>query len=389
MDNPQGNPDLYAAVIDEIRRSGPMRFDRFMDMALYHPQYGYYNAREHVFGRGGDYYTSADLHPVFGALLARQAADMWDALGRPGEFTLVEMGAGRGFLCRDLLAHLRDSHPDCYSATRYIMDEHSGTRRAEQDAILSEDGLLERVSRRSLEAIPGDSVTGLFLSNELVDAFPVRRARMTGQGLQEQFVLESNGALRLAWDKPADTALVEYLNSMHVALQPGQVAEINLAARDWMRAVAAGLRRGFALTIDYGHPADKLYSPARPAGTLMCFHKHQASDDPLARIGEQDMTAHVNFTDLARTGEAHGLRCAGFTRQTYFLGSLGIDELAAGALSAGSSMDALKRNIAFKSLISPDGLGGFGVLIQFKGFDAPPRLRGLRIMPRAAGSLLG
>jgi SAM-dependent MidA family methyltransferase len=382
MENPQGNPELLGLILDEIRTHGLMPFVRFMDLALYHPEHGYYNARARVFGRGGDYYTSADLHPAFGALLARQCQDMWQALGRPAQFTIVEMGAGRGFLCRDLLAHLRESYADCFSATRYIIDERSAARRAEQSTLLKSNTPAGRVAWRPLGEIPENSVTGVFLSNELVDAFPVHRVRMTGHGLQEQFVEERETQLHLTWDTPSTDELVQYLNSMNIALQPGQTAEINLAARQWMRDVAARLERGFAITMDYGHPAPKLYSPARPAGALMCYHMHEAAHDPLARIGEQDMTAHVNFTDLIRTGERHGLRNAGFTRQMFFLGSLGLDEFAARARDTRDPGSLLKSNMAFKNLIDPAGLGGFGVLLQCKGFADIPALRGLRFNPQ-------
>jgi SAM-dependent MidA family methyltransferase len=382
MNHSPGNPDLIAAILREIRERGPMPFARFMELALYDPQHGYYTTRARIFGRGGDYYTSTDLHPAFGALLARQAEDIWRALGRPAAFTIAEMGAGRGFLCRDLLEHLREHFADCFSATRYIIDERSPALRAAQMELLSDAGLQSRVAWSQLEDMPEPGIEGLFLSNELVDALPVRRARMTGNGLQEQFVDQSGGELRLGWDAPADRALVEYFAGMNIALQPGQIAEAGLAARDWMRAVAARMRRGFVITIDYGHPADKLYSPARPAGTLACFHEHQASENPLARIGEQDMTAHVNFTALARAGETHGLHTAGFTRQMYFLGSLGIDEFAARAMRSREPGELLKSNMAFRNLIDPAGLGGFGVLVQHRGLDATPQLMGLRIMPR-------
>ena len=210
MNHSPGNPDLIAAILREIRERGPMPFARFMELALYHPRHGYYTTRARIFGRGGDYYTSTDLHPAFGALLARQAEDIWRVLGCPAAFTIAEMGAGRGFLCRDLLAHLREFFADCFSATRYIIDERSPALRAAQMELLSDAGLQSRVAWSQLEDMPETGIEGLFLSNELVDALPVRRARMTGNGLQEQFVDQSGGELRLVWDAPAGKGRIIY-----------------------------------------------------------------------------------------------------------------------------------------------------------------------------------
>ena len=376
MPDTEHNPELVTIILDEIRARGPMTLARFMELALYHPEHGYYTAGRRVFGRQGDYFTSTDLHPAFGQALARQLEQMWRVLGAPAEFTVVEMGAGRGFLCLDILQHCAAAFPEFFEALAYIIDEQSPALRHEQQQRLDAAGLSNKVAWRRLHDMdPG--VTGVFLSNELVDAFPVRQVVMTEAGLRETCVAGQGGELMITQEAVADSQLAAYLSDFGVELIPGQAAEINLAARAWLRTVSACLERGFVLTIDYGDTAERLYSPARAQGTLLCFHGHTASDNPLENIGKQDITAHVNFSDLIRTGRTLCLSCAGPIRQMMFLMHLGIQDLAAQHAQGLTSQQLLKHNFGIKNLISPDALGNHRVLIQYKGFDETPPLMGM------------
>jgi SAM-dependent MidA family methyltransferase len=380
MPDDHGNIQLISAIKNEIASRGPITFARFMELALYHPEFGYYNSKTDIFGRGGDYYTSVDLHPVFGRLVARQLEQMWRLLGGPSPFTVVEMGAGRGFMCCDVLSFLKEQAPDCFGSIHYVIDERSPAMRGVQKEKLDSLAFSEKVEWKELDAIEPCGVTGAFVSNELVDAFPVHKVKMTVSGLKENYVTLGNDMFAFETGPVSSEQLNIYLNKYGVTLETGQSAEINLAAGEWLKKIAERLRRGFVLTIDYGHPAEKLYSAARARGTLMCYYKHTLSEDPLARAGRQDITAHVNFTDLAVTGAAHGLETAGLTKQSFFLMSLAAEEFSPTPTFA-SSTSLLKRNLAFKKLIEPEGLGGFPVLLQYKGLDSKPDLLGLMFMP--------
>jgi SAM-dependent MidA family methyltransferase len=381
MTEPRHNPELVSIIHEEIAARGPMPFARFMELALYHPAHGYYNAGRNIFGREGDYYTSVDLSPAFGRLIARQIAQMFELLGQPDDFTVVEMGAGRGFMALDILDELKSANNDCHASITYIICEQGEGLLANQKQRLEQGGHEKIVRWESFEQIKGNSITGVFLSNELVDAFPVNMVEMANNGLLEHFVAVNENELVIEKTPVENHQLTEYLDDFDVTLEPGQVAEINLAARRWMRDVAARLGRGFAITIDYGDTASALYHPARFRGTLLCYHKHALSENPLDRVGLQDITAHVNFTDLIKTGEAAGLRAAGLVKQLFFLMGLGIGDLAAEPSADTTPRALLKRNLGIKGLINPDGLGAHRVLLQYKGFDEPPGLLGLSCAP--------
>ena len=224
-----------------------------------------------------------------------------------------------------------------------------------------------------------DLFEGCFLSNELVDAFPVHRVMLQQGSLKELYVAQRNGRFEEQWEEPSDPRIKTYFERMGVSLEEGQQAEVNLEALDWITRVGQCLKRGFVLTIDYGYPAEELYAPFRQDGTLRCFHQHQISDNPYERWGEQDITAHVNFTALIRKGEEVGLKLTGFVPQYRFLlglGFLGEMETLERNLS---EIDRLKLRLSLKHLIEPEvGMGEvFKVLIQHKGIENP-QLDGLK-----------
>lgn len=380
-----GHPDLVRAIMEEIRSTGPIPFVRFMELALYHPQYGYYMrapedpAGERI-GRQGDFYTSSDVHPILGRAIARQIRQVDERLGHPDPFTLVEMGPGKGLLARDILADCEAQAPSFSRRLRYLLIERSPAMRAEQQAALAP--WLDRPGAAAwvegLEALGTGGIVGALLSNELVDAFPVHRVVVQGGTLREIYVdardgrflervgpLSTPGLLEL-WRRVADTDRGPL---------DGHRAELNLAALDWMKEVGRVLGRGIVLTIDYGHTAQDLYGPERRRGTLLCYHAQTVNEDPYSRVGLQDITAHVDFSSLAEAGESAGLAVAGFTNQMSFLMGLGVERM----------LEALKpESPEYRSavhLLRPDGMGRtFKVLVQQRGLDGAA-LDGLRYKP--------
>jgi len=283
------------------------------------------------------------------------------------------MGAGSGRLAADLLAALYSDHPDLFARVRYHIIERSAGLRAQQELLLAGLPGADVTWSDSLAALPMGSVTGAIFSNELVDAFPVHRVTMTTAGLRELFVwLDEAGNLCEVAGLPSTPDLAGHFAWLGVAPPVGVRSEVNLDAVRWMRAVAGVLDRGAVLTIDYGDSAERLYGGLRPEGTLLCYSNGQVVSDPYTAPGAQDMTAHVDFTTLERTGAAAGLETVAATRLMAFLVALGMGERIA-ALSAArpgnriDHEDALARRARLFRLIDPDGLGRFHVLVQERG----------------------
>jgi len=366
---------LRRIIGDEIRAKGPLPFARFMEHCLYHPQYGYYASGRACRGREGDYYTSPTVHPIFGALMGKQLAQMWRVLGA-GAFEAVEMGGGEGYLCRDILGYLQQEEPQLYDRLRYRMVEISPVVIERQKRLLALHGA--KVTWRQPDEMTDQKIQGCFLSNELVDSFPVHRVVMEAGALREIFVDLDKGGIKEVQGDASTPELVQYFRRLGITLAEGQQAEVNLEALRWLNRVAQGLARGFVITIDYGYEAEELYSPLRPAGTLLCYQGHRVSTDPYRHVGLQDMTAHVDFTSLIACGEGYGLELTGLTPQYRFLLALGIlDELTRG-VEGKAEGETMAERLTIKNLILPGGMGEtFKVLIQHKGI-AKPQLEGLR-----------
>jgi len=355
-----------------------MTFERYMALCLYHPEYGYYTSGQERSGVAGDYFTSPDLHPIFARLLARQAAEMWDLLGRPSRFSWVEMGAGRGLFAQDFLSWVKIALPDFAGALEYLAIEPGPTQGARLRERLAEKGLEGAV--RLLENLEHlQPVTGCFFSNELVDAFPVAVVTRASGHLKEVYVAAQGEVLceKLGpISNPAIAAAVaRYVNQ----LQEGCRVEVNLTATQWMRAVAERLIRGFVITIDYGDLAKYLYIEGRPQGTLLTYRRHWPSEDVFTAPGQADLTAHVNFSALIDAGKDAGLEFTGFTSQQKFLLALGEPNQFADLYEPGvSEIENLKARLKLKRLIHPEGMGNiFKVLVQHRGVDSP-RLTGLK-----------
>ncbi len=377
-----GHPELVAAISSEIIRNGPMPFVRFMELALYHPHYGYYmrqpdGADHERIGWSGDFYTSSDVHPILGRAIAAQARQMDELLGHPLPFTIVEMGAGKGLLARDCLAAIHAKQDDFASRARYVLIERSPAMQALQRQNLApwlrEPGQVTWIE--GLDALALQSVTGLFFSNELVDAFPVHRIQMVAGQAQELFVDYRDGRFEEGLKPLSNPALDQYIQRLDPSWPDGYRTEVNLQALEWMEQVAQRIDHGFVVTIDYGHTAEDLYGPDRKDGTFLCYYQQLTGDVPYVRIGQQDMTAHVDFTSLATVGTAAGLSVTGFTNQMSFLMGLGAEEMI-GQLDPespefGSAIQLLK----------PDGMGRtFKILVQHRGVERPD-LAGLKFKP--------
>ena len=368
---------LRELIIGRIRTRGPLTFAEYMELALYHPELGYYARTDRPSGRAGDFFTSVDVGPLFGALLADQFTEMWRILGSQ-EFDLVEVGAGSGWLSCDILDAAATSDPAFYATIRLQLVERSATARAAQPAALSAHADRLTASPRSLP----DAMCGAIFANELLDALPTHVVVMTRSGLREIFV-DARGDRLVERDGPLSSpAIAAYFDHLGLQLQPGWRAEVNLSAVAWVSEAARRLRRGFLLLIDYGHDARELYSATHAAGTLATYHRHVIDVGTTAHSvapwltdpGERDITSHVDLSSIRRTAEDEGLHLLGLLDQTYFLMGLGVaDRLAA---QRGETVADLKQRLAAKTLLLPGGLGStHKVLILGKNVGRP-RLRG-------------
>jgi len=389
---------LCQAIAHRIITSSQKRitFAEYMDMVLYHPEHGYYSSDAIKIGfRGSDFFTSASLGADFGELLAKQFYQMWEILDQPIHFDLVEMGAGQGILASHILNYIQQEYPDFFGAVKYIIVEKSQSLKQQQQQRLQDFA----VNWCNLEEIPSKSINGCFFSNELVDAFPVHQFILAAGELREIYVTlaELNreiSEIQIIRDplfmeaigEPSTPQLGEYFKLVGIDLsqntyENGYRSEINLAALNWLGIVADCLERGYVLTIDYGYPAHRYYNPRRSQGTLQCYYQHRHHDNPYINIGQQDITAHVDFTALSSWGERCGLKQVGWTQQGLFLMALGIGERLA-ALSSGQQpiSQLLQQRERLHQLINPGGLGNFGVLVQSQGLtekQASQPLQGL------------
>jgi SAM-dependent MidA family methyltransferase len=369
---------LKTLLLETIRRSGPITFAEYMALCLYHPEFGYYMQERERTGVAGDYFTSPDLHPIFARLVARQGVEMWEALGRPAPFTWVEMGPGRGWFARDFLRWLKTAQPDLFGTLDYVAIEAGPQQRLRLRERLAEDGLESKVRLlSSLEEL--EPRTGCFFSNELVDSFPVSVVTRAGGHLKEVYVAAGGEALREVLGPISDSAVAAAVARYASGLEEDHRVEVSLRAVEWMRSVAEKLARGFVVTIDYGDLAERLYTPERPRGTLMTYRGHVAAEDLYHAPGEQDLTAHVNFSALMDAGKEVGLEFTGFTTQERFLLALGEGNEFSDLYDSGQNeRERLQARLKLKRLIHPEGMGTvFKVLIQHRGI-ATPQLTGLK-----------
>ncbi len=349
-----------------------MRVAEFIDLALYHPELGYYATAPQRSGRGGDFFTSVDVGPLFGQLLAVQLAEMWRLLDRPAAFDLVEAAAGNGRLARDVLDATRANHADFHAAVRLHLVEASARARAAQADTLGPHATRLASSGPDLPA----SFAGALVANELLDALPPRAVVMREDGLHERVVTLSGDAFVEVDGPPAPPELTAYLDRVGARLERGWRAEVNLAAERWVAGAARRLTRGFLIFVDYGHEAPRLYSASHAAGTIASFSRHASDPAPggwLKAPGTQDITAHVDLTGVRLAAEREGLETLALLDQTYFLLGLG----AADRLGdrTGDEVADLKRRLALKTLLLPGGLGSTHKVLVFGRAVGRPRLK--------------
>ncbi len=368
---------LQQLITERIEREGPITFADYMRMALYEPGRGYYVTGQARIGWEGDYYTNTDVSILFASCMGRQLLQMWQKLGQPARFIVLEQGAGRGNLAQEVRSWAAQEAPAFNAALDYRTEDVS----TGQDVVAgSPQGCaIEKQSAQSTVSVP--LMPSVILANELVDAFPVHIVETRGSRLHELFVDVQQGRLCEVLAEPSTEAVASYLDRYKIPwprFGDGWRAEINLDALRWMERVAHLIRRGFILTIDYGDRARNLYTHYRRRGTLACYSRHQFNDRPLAHPGEQDITAHVNFSALIDAGRQHGLRLSTFTTQRLWLENLGIyNELERRRRSEFSEADTerstdrgqvallrwynLRQRVA--ALTDPAGMGNFKVLI--------------------------
>lgn len=367
---PQDNPTPLSVLLrQQIKDLNGISFADFMEQALYHPEHGYYMSQRDRIGKAGDFFTSSSVNALFGRLVSRQLQQMSSLLG-DGSFQVVEQGAGEGHLAQDILDGLAEEAPELYSRLSYTLVEVSQDNRQRQEVNLAKH--IDKVAWCAADEWFISS--GCFLSNELVDAFPVHLVEKHEGEIQEVFVVECGDAFSEDLRQPEGPQLSEYFSWLGSGPFEGNRAEVNLAAPEWMRQVGMRIEKGFAITIDYGYPVEELYAPYRRAGTLMCYHRHQADENPYDRVGEKDITAHVDFTALQKAGSEVGLETLWLGEQYRFLLALGFfEELVRMEAAASDEKEARALRLTLKNLIMPEaGMGEtFKVLVQGKNVGAP------------------
>ncbi|MGA7301359.1 MAG: SAM-dependent methyltransferase [Candidatus Sulfotelmatobacter sp.] len=357
---------LRQKIEEEIRTLGPIPFSRYMEICLYDPELGNYSRNAEQFGKAGDFYTSSDVHAVFGRLLARQFEEIWRALGSPASLELIELGPGRGLFAQDVLGWSEKKFPDFFRALRYVLVESSLALRERIGRILKShlgSGKAELTPLYSLEErSPHDTPTIVF-ANEFFDALPVE-------------IISTKGSLRIdtcdgyfteSW-APSSSAELEFLDRYSVHPEPGERVEVSLAAQQSMDRLAAGIKRGFIIAIDYGYTREEQLAGGH-RGTLKAIRQHSVSANPYEAPGEQDITADVNFTALAAAVERHGMQAHKLVTQSQFLMGIGeANQFADAFEECRLPQERAKVALQLKHLVTPAGMGeSFHVLTAGKG----------------------
>lgn len=341
---------LREIIADEIYRDGPIPFSRYMELCLYHPELGYYSRKAEKFGKAGDFYTSSDVHAVYGRLLARQFEELWRMLDAQETIDLIELGPGRGLFAQDVLDWAGKKFPEFAAALRYRLVESSPSLRERLKERFASDSRVtlhaefEAAAERSGESL-------VVFGNEFFDAIPVD-------------VLSNRGELRVtenlaeSWST-ATAGQLEYLDLYSVHPEPGERVEIALQSNAWMTRIAEAFtrRRGFAVFIDYGYTREQQLA-GRHRDTLMTFREHQASPNPYEAPGEQDITTHVNFTALQQVAEANGMASLGLVTQSQLLLGIGQqNEFADVFEGCVLPQERAKVTLQLKHLVSPEAMG--------------------------------
>jgi SAM-dependent MidA family methyltransferase len=361
--------ELTYRIKQRILERGCITFAEFMEMALYYPDLGYYTSLKEKVGARGDFYTSPATHPIFGALISIQLEQMWHLLGQPARFTVVEIGAGKGLLAHDILTYSRCLPSDFANSLEYIALE-----RGRRQAIYRMQGEHIELSKPGPQhGMSPENITGCVLSNELLDALPTHKVTIKNGALKEVYITVKGNEFVEFDDEPSTPLLKQKLQDEGIGLSEGYCTEVNINIEPWIKNIAHILNKGFVLTIDYGYLAGELYCSQRNRGTLMSYYKHTCQDNPYVRIGEQDITSHVDFSSVIKSGYKAGLCSVRLTSQEEFLLNLGLNAFIEAMSRKGlDCQEYLANRFAMLELIRPEGMGNFKVLIQGKGVNVMP-----------------
>ena len=354
-----------------------------MELALYHPEHGYYLTPDRKPGRGGDFLTSPEASPLFGITIARQIIECWERMGRPPGFSVREYGSGVGGLAYDILAGIAERLPDLFEQIEYRLVEHNRHRQAEALTAFRDVGLIGKVIDESNTSL--EPITGVVLANEVADAFPAHRLVFQGGQILEAWVITGDSGFQFEYGPLSDDGhrAVDALSASGVVPGENGVYDVSPAASNWFVGACSHIAQGYALVIDYGYPAPELFSGHRLSGTLRAYSGHTVTANPFQRVGELDLTVHVDFSALRRVGESAGMTFAGFTTQGAFLAGLGLGEHLTNLHAdpdAGPS-EYLGTQAAVMRLIDPGGLGRFRVFMMARGAPVEPPLLGFTVMP--------
>lgn len=359
---------LREYIESEIKARGPMVFSRYMELCLYGTPgvAGYYSGERQQFGKAGDFYTSSDVHAVFGRLLARQFEQMWRAMGSPARLDLLEVGPGRGLFIQDVLDWSAKKFPHLAHALHVTLVETADALRAKL-----EERFRERIERRQVEIYPGfdefrwQAENAIVFANELFDAMPVEVVSDKGQ----LYVDVEKGALVERF-QPTTPEVHAYLDRFSIRPAEGERVEVNLEALRFVRKVTHHVQRGFCVFVDYGYTRDEQLQ-GRHLDTLMTYRQHSAGTNPYQAPGEQDITAHVNFTAIAETAREVGWEVFPLVTQSQFLMGIGEETQFADAFEdCKLPQEKAKVALQLKHLATPVGMGDvFHVLALARGVE--------------------
>ena len=354
-------------IAEDVERQGPITFSRYMEICLHHPEVGYYAGQARGPGRDKDFITSPELHPAFGALICRHVEAIWKGMGQPDPFWFIEGGPGNGTLARDVLATATAKYQQLAKRLRVVLIERNPTMEGRQRALL--EPWAPKVTWMDADPVSWEALgPGAVFANELLDTFPAHRLVGGADGPRELYVDVAEERLVEVEGPLSDPAALEQIQAGGGRLLPGALAEVSLEAPTWVPAASRLLERGQIITIDYGEPANLLYSPRHPRGTLRCYRGQVMTEDPLDLPGVLDITCHIDLSAVTRAALAHGLSLEGTTQQGAFLKRLGLQDFIHRASNpAAASAEQRAELAALETMRNPEGLGSLAVLIFGKG----------------------
>lgn len=368
----QRSAELTQKIRQTLKRHGPLPFPRFMELALYTPGLGYYTSGLPKIGAEGDFITAPEISPLFARCLARQASQILTELDHPN---VIEFGAGKGTLARDFLLALDEAnHP----LENYYIIELSADLKQKQAETLATlpQSLQQKVVW--LDQLPQAPLSAVIIANEVLDAMPVEKLRLETEQTLRGFVEYNEEKQRFEWryhtisEADLQTTCNQILKQIGTPSPQGYETEVNANIHPWLHSIADFLQQGALLLIDYGYTRQEYYQPARKMGTLRCHYQHRAHSDPFFYPGLQDITAHVDFTQVAEAGFDVGFKVAGFTTQAHFLMSSGILEMSAELSDPDNVVSSLKLAQQIKTLTLPNEMGeNFKVIALTKNIDLP------------------